>query len=278
MTAFSQHSDISKPGNVDRAQWWGSYSVAEKSVTQWQIGPLTVGAQRLRGEWRIGHQSVDDPLANTWRCTSGLDTASLEQMTNIERFAISGESNEIRLEPRAADRPLVSRPDLPFHVLPGEEVTLYVGSPLWVAAYSAADSKALLEIPSHRPSDTWFGPTTGEGELCYASRSFCRLVLDEVPRRAHRAVTAVIIRNPIQEALPIVRLKLPMEQLGLFVSGDGRVWTHDVILERGEGTEFAQLEIGEGAPRDAPGAEQLVDPRVRPEKNRAVRAFSSLFS
>jgi hypothetical protein len=51
-----------------------------------------------------------------------------------------------------------------------------------------------------------------------------------------------------------------------------------VILERGEGTEFAQLEIGDGAPRDAPRAESLVDPRVRSEQNRAVRAFGSLFT
>jgi hypothetical protein len=257
------------------SEWWGSFSVAERSVTRWQIGSLTLGAQRLAGEWRIGYQSTDDALADTVKCSSGLDATGLEQMTNIERFAISEESDEIRLEPRTADRPIVFRPDLPFHVLPGEQATLYVGSPLWVAVSSAPSSKALLEIPSHRPSDTWFGPPTEEGELCYASRTFCRLALSEVTRRAHRAATVVVIRNPSNETLPILRLKLPMERLGLFVSGDGRLWTHDVILERGEGTEFAQLEIGKGAPRSALDAKILVHPRVSPGGNRMVR---SLFS
>ncbi len=260
------------------SDWWGSFSVAERSVTQWQIGPLTLSVQRLAGEWRIGYQSSDNPLTDTLKYASALSSEGLEQLANIERFAISEESDEIRLEPRTADRPIVFRPDLPFHVLPGEQATLYVGSPLWVAVSSPPSPKALLEIPSHRPSDTWFGPPTAEGELCYASRTFCRLALGEVTRRAHRAATAVVIRNPSNETLPILRLKLPMEQLGLFVSADGRLWTHDVILERGEGTEFAQLDIAEGAPRSAPDAKLLVHPRVGSGGNRMVRTFSSLFS
>lgn len=260
------------------SEWWGSFSVAERSVTQWQIGSLTLSAQRLASEWRIGYQSSDNPLADNVKCVSDLDATGLEQMANIERFAISEESDEIRLEPRLADRPIVSRPDLPFHVLPEEQVTFYVGSPLWIAVFSASSSNALLDIPSHRPSDTWFGPPTGEGELCYASRTVCRLVLDEVPRRAHRAVTAVVIRNPSKERLPILRLKLPMEQLGLFESVDGRLWTHDVILDRKEGTEFAQLEICDRAPSSAPDARLLIGPRVFSNDNRMVRAFGSLFS
>jgi hypothetical protein len=260
------------------AQWWGNFVIARSSVTRWQIGPLTLSAQRLAGEWRLGYESADDPLSDTSKRAPNLNAATLDQMAAVERFAVSGESEEVRLEPRPANRPIVSRPDRPFHVLPGEEVTLYVGSPLWVAVSSVSPQKALIEIPTHRPSDTWFGPPTADGELCYASRTFCRLVLDEVPRRPHRAVTAVLIRNPSKEPLPILRLKLPMEQLGLFAAGDGRVWTHDVIFERGEGTEFAQLQIGERAPSAAKDAKSLLPPRVRSVGNPVVRAFSSLFS
>lgn len=262
----------------DPAHWWGNFIVSPRSVTRWRIGPLTLAAQRLPGEWRLGHELADDPLMDLSECTSGLGVDSLETMSAIQRVALAGESEELCLTPRPADRPIVSRPDAPLQVSAGQEVTLYVGTPLWVEVASREPGRILERVPTQRLSDTWFGPPTAAGDLCYASRSFCRLVLGEVPKRPHRAVTAVSIRNSSSAPLPILRFKLPMEQLGLFVAEDGRVWTHDILFESGEGGEFATLEIGDRAPRNAVGAQALSAPSVRPSGHRVVRAFSSLFS
>ena len=123
-------------------------------------------------------------------------------------------AGEIALTPALADRPVVARPEKPFCLPAGAEAVVYVSSPLWVVLSTAQDLK-LAEIPIVRPSDTWLGPSTREGELCYASRTFLRLSLDNLPRRPHRATSMVRILNHADTALPLRALKLPAPPIWL---------------------------------------------------------------
>ena len=52
---------------------------------------------------------------------------------------------------------------------------IYVSTPLWVRVDVHDPPQFLQEIPVIRPSDTWFGPSTREGELGYAGRTHGRL-------------------------------------------------------------------------------------------------------
>ena len=242
----------------------------------WRLGPLILWIQRLGSEWRIGRRQLEDPLDPTLEVARTVSDEEIDQAEELHRFALGGQETSVQLNPRLPDRAMVSRPTDPFHLMPGQECVVYVGLPLWVQVTLPPSDRPLVDIPVFRPSDTWFGPTTDEGELCYATRTFCRLRVEDLPFRAYRGVTAVTIRNRAGDALLLERLRLPMSVLGLYLSEEGRLWTEDVTLERRASGELARLSIGSTAPAHAHGAERIAQPRVPPQGNIMVRAFGTL--
>ena len=203
----------------------------------------------------------------------GLGDAHLE---SLERHVFRETEPRLRLSPALADRPVVTSPEMPLYVLPGEAATLFVGSPLWVCILVHESRQAIGEFPIRRPSDTWFGPSTREGEICYATRSQAALDPDDLPLLPRRAVTPVRIRNLASSALRIERLKLPVPSLALYETESERLWTDSVTMTRDADGEMARLEI-DGPPSDVGITRRIQAPRQRPEKAALIRAFSSLF-
>jgi hypothetical protein len=258
------------------AAWWGDFSVPVGTATRWRVGPLSLFVERTEHDWRIGTSKVDQPDLDTIEGPSETSTEDLEALTDLERIGVGGYDEGIRIEPCQADRPVVARPDRPFLVAAGSAVTIYVGTPLWLRVTSGDDSHATLrELPIVRPSDTWHGPTTDGGELCYASRTFCRTRLEDVRRLPHRAVTEVRIDNRAERVLAFERISIPANRLALFWGEDGRIWTESVDFERKDDTEFADLSIADGPPASMPDANLLAAPRA-PHENVVVRAFAAL--
>jgi hypothetical protein len=258
--------------------WWGDYEIAAGACGRWRIGPMTVWIARLHNEWRIAHASEprgsDDEVAVEVPLREPVD---LSPMDTLIRFGISGTSPDLRIEPRLADRAVVSSPDRPFSIPAGQDIAIFVGTPLWLSLAVGTPASELLQLPIQRPSDTWFGSPTS-GELCYASRTACRLRLDELPARPHRALTTVLLRNRADTPLPLERIRLPVMHLSLYASADGFLWTEDVELERAADADLLPLAIHPGAPRSAPAAILVAPPRRKNHGNMMFRAFSSLFS
>jgi hypothetical protein len=262
-------------------EWWGRRRVPVGSAGRWRIGPLTLWIQRLEGEWRVAHETGDDPLDVSLQEDLPAEVGDLLEKENVTRFVIAGKSEEVVLSAVLADRPVVTSSEQPLSVPPGEEVAVYVSSPLWARVETGKPAKLLCELPTFRPSDTWFGPDTTEGELCYASRTFHRVRLEDVPVRPHRATTAVKIRNRARSMLSLERMQVPVMHLALYRAPDGRLWTHDVVFEREGDDNFVALHLGGRGKPGAVGpgeARQVAGPRVQPSGNIVVRAFSSLFS
>jgi len=128
-----------------------------------------------------------------------------------------------------------------------------------------------------RPSDTWFGPSPDDGELCYASRTSCRLDLGALSLRPHRALTAVRVKNRASGPLLLERLNLPVVYLPLFCSAGGVLWTRDVTFDYIQGQDYAPLNYGAATPAHADGAELVSPPRHAPSGSLVTRVFSSLF-
>jgi len=169
---------------------------------------------------------------------------------------------------------------MPLFVPKGEETTLFVSTPLWLRL-EVEKLGQLLEVPSQQLSDTWFGPSTLVGELCYASHAAVGVDLKDVTFEPHRAVTPLRVRNLADSPLHLERIKLPVRYLAVYKSGkpsDSRLWTQTVTLEREADGDLAGLQLGKGAPREAGKTERLSAPRQRADKNLVVRAFSKLFS
>lgn len=227
-------------------------------------------------EWRLarhaGGQGTDYgaqmqvPMAQT--C---LD----DDAQQISRFCFSHECSTIRVMPVLSDRPVVVKPDKPLYVFSGEETTLYLAFPLWIRVEIGEPRRLLQEFPTVALSDTWFGPNTREGELCYAGKTFGRLHLSDLPLRPYRVITAVRIRNKAPDSLYLERLNINLPMLSLYRDAQDVLWTNALTLERQEGQGMAALEIERKPPVQAEQPQFITGSRQIEHRNLLVRAFSS---
>lgn len=254
---------------------WGGFEIAEGVTGYWRVGPLNLWVSNLAHEWRVYYRQEDDPLDTSLTIAIPAESAPSEGAENL-RFGFGKTGTKLMLSPVLADRAVVVKPELPLYIPSGEEVTLYISTPVWLRIGLEKTGK-LLELPSYRPSDTWFGPSTLVGEFCYASRTAGRLSLEELEFRPHRAVTPLCVRNRADDPLLLERVKLPVQYLAVYQAENNFLWTQKLTLEREEDRDLAGLVIAKDVPREVGPAKRLSEPRQQPETNLVVRAFSKLF-
>ncbi|MDQ2070776.1 hypothetical protein [Natronospira bacteriovora] len=270
-------SEVLEATEAPARPWWGRYDLDEgQTGMQWRIGPLQLQARRWRQEWRLAWREGEDPLSTTLE-HGPLDELDEEGHT-VARYAFSDSSRGLYLKPRLADRPVVVRPDIPLYVPGGEETVIYVSTSIWVQVMNAEETATLTEIPSYRPSDSWFGPNTREGELCYASRSLARLRLDEVIQRPHRVVSPVTVRNKAEDALLIERLSVPVPLLPLYASRQNQLWTQPMVMERSADGKQGALKLEEMQLPAGLEVTRISEARQEPPKHGLLRALESLFA
>jgi hypothetical protein len=257
--------------------WWGPASLAIGRGLYRRLGGTELWLVRDRHEWRfasryhpqnreateVGHGDVAD---------SELPTTDVE----TRRLGCRNTNEPVRLSPRLADRPVVIRPAQPIALPAHEELVLYFTSPLWLQVEVGDPLVRFVEIPLQRPSDTWFGPSTREGEMCYALRTSARLELDDVPHRPHRALTELHVVNLADTALELDRLQVPLPLMSLYASGDGQLWTEIVTLERRDSDDKAELKLQRTPPARTGSPEIVARPREEASRGHLFRAFGGL--
>lgn len=264
---MNQASDKPRP-------WWGEYTLASGRMAAWRIGPLHLNLYRLALEWQLAFASLGERRDETVEIEPDLAASPVPEHMELVRYVYRDPGTGFSLQPVLADRPVVVKPVSPLYVPPGERVTLYVGSPVNVQVILPGITH---EVTAYRSSDTWFGPNTREGELCYASSTLAQLRLEDCTIRPHRAITSVEVRNDGDDPLLIEQLRLPAPYLALYATGNGILWTQSILLTRTGGALQAKLELGDAAA--AGGApERLAEPRMPLEKNIMVQAFNRLFN
>lgn len=254
--------------------WWAPLQIASDRTAILRIGPLTLQLHHADDEWLLGAERAEEGEERPRAVVELLDG---RPDIGCDRYIYRGHEGRASFRPLLADRPIVIRPRQPVFVLPGEETIFYMSTPVWIGVTVGEAPTTLQELPVLALSDTWFGPSTREGELCYAARTHARNSLDEVPLRPHRAVTPVRIQNRAETQLPVEKLSLPVPLLSVYGRADGSLWTERVSLMRATDSDMAALKVEAGPPSYAPGAALLSGPRLQPEKTGLVRAFSGLF-
>ena len=260
---------------VDQPYWWGKYTLEVGQCLQINIGKTSHAVLRQAREWQLHYNNVTDTNENddTWQVS--IRDGIGEDYEVMERYVFHQTGASLNILPLQADRPVVTRPLSPLHLPSGEEITLYVSSPLWLQVVPA--EVPVREVPIYRPSDTWFGPSTMKGELCYASVTHGRTELADVPQRPHRAITPVLIRNQADSAMVLERLNLPVPYLSLYADDNGQLWTEAVTMARSSEKDTATVEIGKAAPPEARGASRVTSPRESESRNIFTSTFSTLF-
>jgi hypothetical protein len=255
---------------------WREYPFPVGTEGGWRIGPLTLRVHRLADEIRVVHELGDDPLAEDQEISCPAEPAEEGIWENPVRYVSRNLGDTLTLRPRTADRNVVTRPEFPLNVLPGQTIGLFVSTPCWVEVLAGGGKQLLADLPTLQLSDTWFGASTKEGTLCYAARTAARLQLARIPFRPHRVVTKVTLKNSSDENLLVERMNLPVIHLGLFADGEGALWTETVHLERKQEGQPTDLTIGKGPPRDAGKVRRVSPERESYQKNLLTRGFATL--
>jgi len=261
---------------ADPARLWEERPLADGGRLGWQVGPLQLWLERRHGEWRLALRRGADAgsAAAGWlEDEPPADGAELEQL----RWAGGAEERSARLRPRLPDRAVVFRGERPVRVLAGAEARFVVGVPLWLDVELRPGGRRLDAGPCLRPSDTWFGPDTLRGELCYASRTALRSRREEPPPRPHRARCELTVVNQGPDELVLGRLRVPVDGLGLRLAADG-LRTEDLLLVRNRDREQAEVQaLPTVAGRPARELPALAAPRRAAPGGSALKELQAIF-
>ena len=254
--------------------WWHASQLNNDECRHFRLGPLNIYLQRQQQQWLLAHEYCNDD--NSERPFNQAIPMIPAHLT-CQRFLFKQSPAQCQFSPRLLDRPVVVKTLQPVNLPAGEQSTFFISSPVCVQL-TLQTELTLADYTVQRLSDTWFGPSTQVGELCYADKTHARHARADLPLRWHRAVTPVTIHNQAQQMLTIDKISIPVPFLALYAMADGNLWTDPVTL-RHEGVQsLAHFHTGKLAPADAAQAQLLAAPREKPERHSLFRAFTDIFS
>lgn len=262
---------------MQKTQWWGTLQVPEKNSFLLNSATFILAVEHKAKEWCIHvKRDKDNDIEETEKdFKHSVGEFSPVYCGDISRHIVNGNTNTLEIKPSLADRTVVCRPKSPITLVPGASVVIYLSTPIWLTIGVTNKKYSLLkEVPTQRLSDTWFGSSTREGELCYASQTLGRLDIDKLPFRVQRAITPLRIENQADNDLIFERIALPVPSLSLFTTRMGQLWTQNVSLTREDDGDFAKVKLG----RPQPDSTLVNGPRVELGHGQLIRAFSAIFS
>ena len=240
-----------------------------KGPAWWQWGSRRVFVLLERDEVRVGVDGGDEPLSDV-----EVLGAPGEPPEETERFVLTS-SMDVRWTARTADRAVVVRPASPITVLGDATAEIFVSTPLWIGLRNGGSGEPFFEVPSFRPSNTWFGETPQAGELAYSTRSRARARLDQLTFLPGRAVTRVTLVNAQPTPWHVDRLKVPVNHLPLFHTERSGVWTAGVRIECKDADEV-DVVVDPSTPKSVGPASRFQDPRNSATPRLVLRALGSL--
>ncbi|MEJ2742223.1 MAG: hypothetical protein P8176_07000 [Gammaproteobacteria bacterium] len=261
---------VSVGRDVPAVKWWGDVKLALGETLQKTLGEVGFYVQRQEREWLISRWMETD-LCVDRKSTREKNAAKREDV----RFVISSADTTLSLSPALADRSVVSRPVVPVTLLPRASGDFYVSTPLWISITSGTRKIKLMDFPTIRPSDTWFGPNTRMGELCYMSRTDAFASLDCLPVQADRVITPVRIINESNESLNVSHIKLAVPHLSVFSDTKMRLWTERAVLVNKGDTSLFEFRVDK-TQHLTDACERLSEPRVPLRRNRLTQTWSFL--
>lgn len=268
---------------MDPHQFWKKRPLGVGDSIRYVLGPLTVYVLRRLGEWQFFYTYEDHALANAEsvdRLTlSSDDVAELSSTHKQVRVSDSSEAtaDELRLRFIPADRPILARPASPVHILENSVAHWYVTTPAWVQFVREPGATVLYTMPTWRPSDTWFGPPTGIGPLCYASKTRAYHVLEDLPHHSLRMVTHTILQNN-GPSLEVERIVVPTPHLQVWINETGRLWTQSVSIKRGADGQLTDARVLATPPEIAGPCEHVSRGHVQDSSRGSLRGLmGSLF-
>lgn len=217
---------------ITSRRWWGTYQVEAGQSRFWRIGNVVICVDRVTNEWHIAScQAAENDF----------------DKLNFKTFTFRTQA-ELELKPVLANLSLASKLERTLYIPGGEEILLYVSSPVWVRVQTGKSRIILAEIPTFILSDTWFGPNTCEGELCYAGHTYCSPHLKDIPSGPDRIISPMLIKNAGITTLKLENISVPLPYLSVYSDAENFLWTEQLYVYREEDSG-PQVEIAKGPPK-----------------------------
>ncbi|HAW92473.1 MULTISPECIES: DUF432 domain-containing protein [unclassified Arsukibacterium] len=267
-----QHHNDTPTGNP----WWQPIALNSGQSWHYVFGPLTLYLQRLPVEWLLGFTRVAEQDVHSQMQSSSI--RQLPDLDNLQRFVFRQSPAQFCLSPKLLDRPMVVKTRTQLSIPPAQQAVFYISSPVVIEVNLQQPACSLIDIASQRLSDTWFGPSTLHGELCYADKTQARHDRADLPVRPHRAVTAVTIENNANSMLVIDKLSIPLPYLALYGLNDGSLWTDPITLQHDGNHALTRFKISKQLPAGVTAAARIAGPRQNIEKQGLIRAFTGMFN
>jgi hypothetical protein len=258
-------------------KWWGNFAVAQGEQRTLRCADLCLQLQSLPNQWWLGYEWQLDinqfqPVLET------VAEEALQTLENEQRFVFAELPASLTLQPALADRPVVCRPVVSVSLLPFQEVTLFVCLPLWVKLQTSDGDETLLDIPTVRVCDSWFGPNTREGVISYASQVSEQLDVKPIANNKARAAIEVRIQNQSDQMLTLDKISVPAPNLSLYADDRGQFWTPRITLVRRD-NEDAILSVDEVVSGGLQESELTLVCSAREDigRSKITKAISALF-
>jgi hypothetical protein len=266
-------------------KWWGDFSFDNQQSKSWQIGERAITIKRSVNEWNCWNfdteDEIDQPIVQRELTDNNQESDTAEKM--FGRYLENHSEGKIRILPLLADRSVVTRPATPLTLLAGESARLFISTPIWFSAQTLTDHKTLptqqvfLDLPFWRPSDSWFGASTIDGQLCYAKYTSARVQLDHLEKRSHRAITPITVINHQHTPLVIERINVPVNLLHLYCDNHHQFWTSGITVTTENNSKNVEMHINQKVPTEVHSYELISTPRIKSETNKLIRNISNLF-
>lgn len=197
--------------------------------------------------------------------------------SDFRRYAFQQSINNLLVEPRLPDRPVVVQPLHPLRLAPKAEVDFYVSLPVDIdlSTEIRGDAQPIERIRSELLSDTWFGDQIN-GVLCYAVKSRARR--ESPPSEAgtgNRAICQIRIHNKSAEQLHCSRFCLRLNHCHLWQSGQ-TLWTSPVTIRYNGSEQLSSVDYSDKAPAELQDAIKVVDAEDPPITGLIRRTFATL--
>ncbi|MDU0355212.1 hypothetical protein RS130_16060 [Paraglaciecola aquimarina] len=257
-------------------KWWGDINFKVDQIKAWRIGERKICVQRKPSEWLVWDQHTSEENFEPLVLEESSNEQSLSDVVP-KRYLLNKTLGSLNVAPLLANRSVIVRPSSTLNVLPGEKVELFVSSPMWLAFYSHVNSSPISDIPFWQPSDSWFGPSTMVGELCYSKYTEAKVNLTNIQKRSHRAITTISISNEHDELLVIDRISLPLPFLNLYVDSSEQFWTDKICLIHHLDGDRPSFRIDKLMKNNAQSALELVSmAREKTDEHTFMRSIKSL--
>lgn len=257
---------------------WNPIDVEVGACARWELGALTLWAERYAQEWHILPVLGEEERAEG---AVGFPARADKPRSADWKHYLAGPSNRLIPAPAMIDKSAVVKPDRELIIFPGEKARFFIALPVHFRLYAGGASKSktaikLLETPLVRMPYAWFGDPVA-GELCCYAESRFYLDLSAIPLSAVRAVCPLLISNESDKELSFDRICVHTDLLGIY-RGEKRLWTNEVSVVFKGSDQTTQLQTSRSAPAFEEKTTQVAEARNAADSWHIKRTFNLIKS